>query len=63
MTFTKDINRFCMFANCQRQIEYNKVKTSFNDPGISQKMRYSQYLRQKGTTCNLVLDSNGNVVN
>ena len=62
MTFTKDIQKFCSYATCQRQIEYNKVKTAHNDPGISQKMRYSQYIRQKGTTCNLEVKPDGTII-
>ena len=31
--------------NCQPKANYLKVKTGVNDPSISKKMRYSQYIR------------------
>lgn len=42
-----DIVRFCHDKKCQQQIEYNKVKTAGNDPSVSKKMRYSQYVTTK----------------
>lgn len=41
-----NIVRFCHDKKCQQQIEFNKIKTSGNDPSISKKMRYSQITTQ-----------------
>ena len=38
-----DINVYCQYAACQ--VNYNKLKTAGNDPQISQKMKYAQYVR------------------
>ena len=41
--------------NCpQTSISYVKMITSYNDPTISQKMRYSQYLNSGRNTSNIV---------
>jgi hypothetical protein len=60
---TNDINRFCAYAKCQKQVDYVKVKTGSNDPGISQKMRYSQYVNQPRVACSKLLDPLGQIVN
>jgi hypothetical protein len=60
---TNDITKYCTYAKCQKQVEYNKVKTAGNDPKVSQKMRYSQYIRQKGVRCTKLLDAQGQIVN
>ena len=60
---TNDITKYCTYAKCQKQVEYNKVKTASNDPSMSQKMRYAQYLRQPGVRCTKLLDSQGQIVN
>ena len=60
---TNDITKYCAYAKCQKQVEYAKVKTAHNDPGISQKMRYAQYLRQSGIRCTKLLDAQGQIVN
>ena len=39
------IIKFCQEKECQRQIEYKQLKTGGNDPSISNKMRYSQYVQ------------------
>ena len=36
-----DIVKYCQ---CQQNVEYQKLKTSGNDPLISKKMRMSQYI-------------------
>lgn len=45
-TTTFDINKFCNGekAKCNN-VGYNRVVTSTNDPSISKKLRYSQYIR------------------
>ena len=40
---TNDIDKYCRCAANQKA-EYAKVKTSGNDPSISSKMRFSQYV-------------------
>jgi long-chain fatty acid transport protein len=45
-----------------QRINYNKVKTANNDPKISQKMRYSQYVRQPGVNCSKALTPAGQIV-
>lgn len=42
-----NIITFCQNKKCRQQIEYNKIKTSTNDPSLSTKMRYSQYVNTK----------------
>ncbi len=59
---TKDIDKYCQFANCQKKIDYKKIKTSANDPGISQNMRYAQYLRQRGVTCSKSVRPDGTII-
>jgi len=39
------MNRSGTSSSCGKDISYNKIKTSFNDPTISKRMRYSQYVR------------------
>lgn len=36
-----DIIKHC---NCQKKVDYVKIKTGSNDPQISKKMRFSQYV-------------------
>ena len=45
-TSTFDINKFCNGekAKCNN-VGYHRVVTSTNDPSISKKLRYSQYVR------------------
>lgn len=63
MQQTNNLDKYCAYANCARQVEYTKLKTSTNDTSISQKMRYAQYLRQPRTTCSLVLAPDGTILN
>jgi len=49
---TNDIEKYCAYSKACKKAEYAKLKTATNDPNISQKMRYSQYLRQSGVRCN-----------
>lgn len=51
MNRTNDIAKYCACQKTMQQAQYSKVATGGNDPSISQKMRYSQYLRQSGVTC------------
>ena len=37
-----DINLYCQYA--RSEVKYNKLKTAGNDPQISQKMKYAQYI-------------------
>jgi hypothetical protein len=60
--YTKDINKFCAYAKCQNQVAYSKVATGGNDPGISQKMRYAQYVNQPRVACTKLLNPQGQIV-
>ena len=40
-----NIITYCNAKTCEKNIEYNKLKTGTNDPSLSKAMRYSQYLR------------------
>jgi hypothetical protein len=40
------IMQYCQNKQCEKVIGYNKLKTASNDPSISKKMRYSQYVNQ-----------------
>lgn len=41
-----DINKYCLKKKCQNSSVYTKITTSGNNPQISEKMRYAQYIRQ-----------------
>ena len=43
-----DIKKFCEGNSCPR-VSYNKVVTGGNDPTMSTKMRYSQYVQSQKT--------------
>ena len=58
---SNDLKKYCEWANCQKQVAYSQVKTGGNDPSISKRMRYSQYVRNY-SGCVKALDSCGNVV-
>jgi hypothetical protein len=40
-----DLQKYCETANCKKQISYNQLKTASNDPSISKRMRYAQYVK------------------
>lgn len=63
MRRTNDIEKYCTLAKCNQQVEYNKIKTGTNDPKLSQKMRYSEYLRQHNSTCSKTMTPAGNILN
>jgi hypothetical protein len=44
-----DVNRFCKNKECEKNVSYVKQQTSGNNPNISQKMRYSEFIRQNQT--------------
>lgn len=44
-----DINKYCQKKACANNIGYVKQQTSGNNPNISEKMRYSEYVRQYQT--------------
>lgn len=58
---SNDLQKYCEYQNCQKQVVYSQVKTGGNDPSISKRMRYSQYVRNF-SGCVKVFDSSGNVV-
>jgi len=62
MNRTNNIDKYCSLAKCNQQVEYNKLKTSTNNPNISQKMRYSEYLKQHNSTCNKVMTPTGEII-
>lgn len=39
-----NIMKYCQQKKCSQTIEYNKLVTSGNNPSISKRMRYSQYV-------------------
>jgi len=39
-----NIMKYCQNQKCLQTIEYNKLKTSGNDPSVTKRMRYSQYV-------------------
>ena len=63
MRRTNDIEKYCTLAKCNQQVEYNKIKTANNNPNISQKMRYSEYLRQSNSTCSKEMTPTGQIIN
>lgn len=40
-----DIVRYCQQKECERQIRYKQMATGGNDPTITNKIRYSQYVK------------------
>jgi len=63
MRRTNDIDKYCSLAKCNNQVAYNQLKTSTNNPNISQKMRYSEYLRQHNSTCSKIMTPDGQILN
>ena len=63
MRRTNDIDKYCSLAKCERQVAYNQLKTSTNNPNISKKMRYSEYLRQHNSTCSKIMTPDGQILN
>jgi hypothetical protein len=59
---SNDLAKYCAYANCQKQITYNRLKTGANDPSISQKALYAKYVRGPTGKCTKVLGPNGNIV-
>lgn len=59
---SNDLEKYCAYANCQKQVTYNKLKTGSNDPSISQKVRYAKYVRGPTGKCTMTLDAAGNIV-
>ena len=59
---SNDLQKYCKWANCQKQIEYNELKTGENDPSISQKMKYARYVRGPVGKCSKILEPNGNII-
>ena len=61
-----DLQKYCAYQNCQKQVLYKKLKTGGNDVSISRRMRYSQTVNiaVSGASgmCTKVLDPNGNIV-
>ena len=43
---SNDLEKYCAYQKCQKNVEYNKLKTGMNDPSISCRMRQAQYIRQ-----------------
>lgn len=44
-----DINKYCQNKACKINTVYVKRQTAGNNPNISEKMRYSQYIRKYQT--------------
>lgn len=63
---SNDLQKYCEYQSCQKQVLYNKLKTGGNDASISKRMRYAQTVNiaVSGASgmCNKVLDSDGNVI-
>ena len=56
-----DIKKFCEGNSCPR-VSYNKVATGGNDPTMSTKMRYAQYVREQKTRAVVTIVPNTFVV-
>ena len=57
-----DIKKFCEGNSCPR-VSYNKVATGGNDPTMSTKMRYAQYVRGQKTRANVTIVPSTFVIN
>ena len=58
---SNDLQKYCEYQNCQKQVIYSRVKTGGNDPSINKRMQYAQYVRNFSGGVRM-LDSNGDVV-
>jgi len=59
---SNDIQKYCAYANCQKQIDYVKLDTPTNQTKESQKMRYAKYIKQARVTCTKTLTPLGEIV-
>lgn len=64
---SNDLQKYCAYKNCQKQVLYKNLKTGGNDASISSRMRYAQKINiavsGAGGMCTKILNPNGNVVN
>jgi hypothetical protein len=62
-TRSNDLQKYCEQQKCQKQVQYNKIKTSTNDVTINCRMKYAQYVNaatgSSGGTCTKELLANG----
>ena len=61
---SNDLEKYCAYQKCQKNVGYNKLKTSTNDPSVSCRMRQAQYIKSVSTVgkCTKLLDPAGNIV-
>ena len=63
---SNDLQKYCEYQNCQKQVLYKKLKTGGNDASISKRMRYAQYVHiaVSGASgmCTKVLEPDGTIV-
>ena len=61
---SNDLEKYCQYQNCQKQVQYNQLKTGRNDVSITCRMKYSKYVKtafKVGGTgmCTKLLQENG----
>ncbi len=63
---SNDLQKYCAYQNCQKQVLYKNLKTGGNDTSISCRMKYAQTVNiavsGAGGMCTKTLDPNGNIV-
>ena len=61
---SNDLQKYCDYHNCQKNILYKKLKTGGNDPSVSCRMKYAKRIDSVSTLgkCTKILDIAGNVV-
>jgi hypothetical protein len=61
---SNDLEKYCAYQKCQKNVLYNNLKTSTNDTSMSCRMRQAQYIKSASTVgkCNKLLDPEGNIV-
>ena len=42
---SNNLEKYCQYQNCQKQVIYNKLNTSSNNVSITRRMKYSRYVK------------------
>jgi len=61
---SNDLDKYCAYQNCQKQVQYNKLKTGVNDPSITRRMKFARRINDANRIgkCTFLLDAYGNIV-
>ena len=61
---SKDLEKYCAYQKCQKNVLYNKINTSTNNVSVTCRMKHAQYIKSVSNVgkCTKILDPAGNVV-